>query len=434
VLLAEAAIGYAVGDEPAMQASMTSLRPKAWELAEQAWQSLASQAVDLVSWPGQVAFRLATALCWMRVVTGEAADSQRAAQLALSLAPPHPEPRQQLALLALCTIAEPEHGLVLAREIVSRVQLPAPGLSANQRFEPIAIAMVVQLLHGDLAGWELAAGELARLVELLRLPDRAGERLSTYLGMQLCVPVTRAVVGGQLAEAEAHVLRMIEQVARLGLRRTRASDLGGFHMLLQLYGYLGRSRELEPLFEQAVGSDAQAHWFAALLRTQFALEAGERTLAEANFSRLRASGFRPLIGETPMLAKPETLLRTADACAELGTPRDAQQIYDALASQARWCIVDGFTCWGSASRPLAALAFQLERYEDAERHYADALAMNQRLGHRPELVRTRLGLSRLLLAVGRAAEARPLLAAARDEADAMRMTPMVALAERLATS
>jgi hypothetical protein len=43
-------------------------------------------------------------------------------------------------------------------------------------------------------------------------------------------------------------------------------------------------------------------------------------------------------------------------------------------------------------------------------------------------------LSRLLLAVGRAAEARPQLAAARDEADAMRMTPMVALAERLATS
>ena len=162
-------------------------------------------------------------------------------------------------------------------------------------------------------------------------------------------------------------------------------------MMLQLFGYLGRSRELEPLFEEAVRSDAQAHWFAALYRTQFALEAGERALADANFSRLRVSRFRPLIGETPTPAKPETLLRIADACAELGTQRDAQRIYDALAPHARWCIVDGFTCWGPASRPLAALAFQLERYEDVERHYADALAMNQRLGHRPELVRTRLG-------------------------------------------
>jgi DNA-binding winged helix-turn-helix (wHTH) protein len=433
-LLAEAAIGYAVGDEPALQVSMTALRPKAWELAEEAWQSLSSQAPDLASWPGHIAYRLASALCWMRVAAGGPIGAQRAAQLALSLAPEAPEPRQQLGMLSLRTVAEPERALELAREILWRVQQPAPGLPANQRIEFVAIAMDALLSSGDFAGWELGAGEIARLVELLRLPDRAGARLSNYLGLHMCVPVLRAVVAGQLAEAEAHMLRMIEQAARLELRRTLAGDYGAFHMLLQLYGYLGRSRELEPLFEQALGSDPQAHWFAALFRTQFALEAGERTQADANFSRLRASGFRPLIGETAMLAKPETLLRTADACVEIGTQRDAQQIYDALLPHAHWCIVEGLTCWGSASRPLAALAFQLERYADAERHCADALAMNQRLGHRPELVRTRLGLVRLLRALGRDAEARPLLAAARHEAADMRMTPLIALADRLAAS
>ena len=34
----------------------------------------------------------------------------------------------------------------------------------------------------------------------------------------------------------------------------------------------------------------------------------------------------------------------------------------------------------STGRPLGMLAALLERYEDADRHFADAIAMNERMG------------------------------------------------------
>jgi DNA-binding CsgD family transcriptional regulator len=45
-------------------------------------------------------------------------------------------------------------------------------------------------------------------------------------------------------------------------------------------------------------------------------------------------------------------------------------------------------CYGAASRYLGMLATTMERWEDAERHFTDALTMNARMGARPWLAHT----------------------------------------------
>lgn len=53
---------------------------------------------------------------------------------------------------------------------------------------------------------------------------------------------------------------------------------------------------------------------------------------------------------------------------------------------------------GAVSRYLGALAATLERWEDAERHFQHALAMNAALGARPFLAHTQYQYTVMLLA------------------------------------
>jgi len=56
---------------------------------------------------------------------------------------------------------------------------------------------------------------------------------------------------------------------------------------------------------------------------------------------------------------------------------------------------------GSVSRYLGLLATTLSRWEVAERHFEDALAMNERIGTRPWLAHTQEDYGRMLLERGR---------------------------------
>src|SRR5262249_15056351 len=74
---------------------------------------------------------------------------------------------------------------------------------------------------------------------------------------------------------------------------------------------------------------------------------------------------------------------------------------------------------GSYGQYCGMLAACLGRWDDAERHFTDALAMNERLGARPYVVHTRRAWAAMLLdrnAPGDAARARDPIAAGRAEA------------------
>ena len=80
------------------------------------------------------------------------------------------------------------------------------------------------------------------------------------------------------------------------------------------------------------------------------------------------------------------------------------------------------------------LAACLGRWDDAERHFTDALTMNERFGARPFVVRTRRAWAAMLLdrnAAGDAARARDLIDAGRAEAEQLGMTRELVRFERL---
>jgi class 3 adenylate cyclase len=82
------------------------------------------------------------------------------------------------------------------------------------------------------------------------------------------------------------------------------------------------------------------------------------------------------------------------------------------------------------SRQLALLAEALGRPEDADRHFADALAMNQRLESPPLVARTQYDQARTLLARGSLADRERTLQIASRALDTARRLDMKRLAEK----
>ncbi len=80
------------------------------------------------------------------------------------------------------------------------------------------------------------------------------------------------------------------------------------------------------------------------------------------------------------------------------------------------------------------LAALMERYDDAERHFEDALAFETAMPHRPALAKTRTEYAALLVLRNRPgdrARARELASQALSEAQSMDMRPTVEKAEAL---
>ena len=74
-------------------------------------------------------------------------------------------------------------------------------------------------------------------------------------------------------------------------------------------------------------------------------------------------------------------------------------LYERLRPVARqvYVLAGMLGCAGSYGLYAGMLAACLHRWDDAERHFADALAMNERLGARPYVVRTRRAWASMLL-------------------------------------
>jgi len=104
----------------------------------------------------------------------------------------------------------------------------------------------------------------------------------------------------------------------------------------------------------------------------------------------------------------------ADTCALLGDQLRADMLYDRLLPFAHQLVVVGIGqfCLGSASRSLAVLAAATRRWDDAEGHFEEALAVNERIGARTLVVRTQRAYAAMLLDRNRpddAARARELI-------------------------
>ena len=88
-------------------------------------------------------------------------------------------------------------------------------------------------------------------------------------------------------------------------------------------------------------------------------------------------------------------------CAALDDSTRAEILYEILLPSCALNAVSAFGySLGSVSRYLGLLATTLGRFEDAERHFTEALAMNERTGARPYLAHTQHEYAAMLLARG----------------------------------
>ncbi len=113
------------------------------------------------------------------------------------------------------------------------------------------------------------------------------------------------------------------------------------------------------------------------------------------------------------------------ACAELGEARHAETLYRRLAPYSGHNAMLGYVyTYGSIAFVLGRLAALLRSFDDAESHFAAALAANKKIRAVTWLAHTQCGLASLLLARGEGADrerARALIALARQTADALEL-------------
>jgi tetratricopeptide (TPR) repeat protein len=101
---------------------------------------------------------------------------------------------------------------------------------------------------------------------------------------------------------------------------------------------------------------------------------------------------------------PQSIVAWGDACRRLDLTDRAGELYELLTPFSGQLAISGAGVYGSIDWALGALATTIERYEQAEGHFAAAAEIEERLGAPLFLARTRAGWAHMLIARGRREE------------------------------
>jgi len=245
---------------------------------------------------------------------------------------------------------------------------------------------------------------------------------------------TRGVVP-QLRAMQARLdgrLDAVEALARQGLADYRSSEPRSaqqffFAQMLDLRRAQGRLGELEGMVKGAVTQLPHM----PLVRVPLALvyaEEGRGDEARTVFDELARDDFAAFPDH---VIRPWSLNSLTDVCCYLDDQPRAAALYEMLLPLADECIIIFIVgaCTGSASLPLGKLATTLGRFDDAERHFEDAIAMNRKLRAPTWVAEAQFGHARMLLkrgARGDRERALALLEPALAAAQEMGMKKLVA--------
>ncbi|HEX5980966.1 MAG TPA: hypothetical protein VFY52_07760, partial [Thermoleophilaceae bacterium] len=246
--------------------------------------------------------------------------------------------------------------------------------------------------HAFWAAWELGDPGV-REVEL-RSMAHAGEQLRqpAQLWILTVTRATLALAEGRFAEVE----RLIEEAATVGERAQSRTAAAVAHtlplfLLRREQGRLAESERqiLGPGHEFSgplVRGSVLAHIHARLERTDEA-----RAALDELMSRDLSDWH---LDEEWLLG----ICLLAETCVLLEDAEHAAPLYQLLLPYASLnAIAVPQLALGSTSRPLGMLAALLSRLEAAERHFEEALRMDERMGARPWLAHTQEEFGRMLL-------------------------------------
>ncbi len=208
--------------------------------------------------------------------------------------------------------------------------------------------------------------------------------LNAYLGS------SREQFDGRLEAAEALAL----QAAGLGHESGQADALMIVGVqLFTIRTEQGRLDELIGLLEQRVAESPGLPALQATLAFAYS-ELGRMDEAKAIFDRAAATDFSSLPFDIGWISG---MARYAEIAARLRATAPAASIYDRLLPYRDQIVNSAITVVGSVERTLGVLAATLERWEDAEQHFAAAAELHERVGAKLFLARTWLNHGRMLL-------------------------------------
>ncbi len=241
----------------------------------------------------------------------------------------------------------------------------------------------------------LELGDMAEADAEIDAWGRLGEETNQlfFLSLSAMLRAMRALMRGRFEDSE----RLAQQAFAIGQPMQAETAAGVFGLqMFALRREQGRLKEIEPVVRVFL----QEHSAAAAWRPGLAViysELGRTADARAEFENLAQHDFADLPRDSLWMG---TMTYLVDICTFLGDRARADTLYQILLPFAGRNVVvsNGVACYGAVSRYLGALATTLERWDDAARHFEDALAMNARMDARPWLARTQEQYATMLLA------------------------------------
>ncbi len=228
------------------------------------------------------------------------------------------------------------------------------------------------------------------------------------------------------------------EARELALRVDDYSMLGMDHAFrLELCWLRGATDDLLPGWAEIVRNSPPMPLIRISLPMAYALD-GELAIARAEFEE-----FRHLPATFPVGVRwSATLGQIGKVAVLLDDAEVSIQVYELFVPFARQYSGDGSGgIWsdGAVARFLGDLACTVGRHDAALAHYRDALRLNARIGARPYVALSRLGLAQTLVALGRdtddaagGASVRDLASAAAAEFERLDMPGRLAVAHRVA--
>ena len=283
-------------------------------------------------------------------------------------------------------------------------------------------------------GWRLfdamELGDMETMQADLKTHARLAEELQQpfYRYVSVSFNAMLAVFQGRFSEGE----QLAQSALTLGQRMPGLDANGVFGMqMFSLRRAQGRLRELTPVVRQFVNTTAESATWGPGLALIYA-DLGLRREARVEFEKLAAQDFSGIPRDAVWAT---CIAYLAQVCAFLNDDRRAPTLYRFLLPYDGRNILAGTTvaCYGAAAHFLGLLAATMARWNEAEKHFEDALAMNERTGAKPLLAHTLFDYAAMLSRRGDA-DNRARAIASLERASALSAElEMRALTERIAT-
>jgi tetratricopeptide (TPR) repeat protein len=247
-----------------------------------------------------------------------------------------------------------------------------------------------RVIAGDVREAEDELAEDSRIADELRQPAQ--------LWHVSAARVMFALLAGRLTEAE----ELVDEAFAFGERALPDTAIP-VHRLQRytLRDFRGGLEEVEPAMQDLVEEYPRRPAFRCAL-AHLQLRLGRRPEAKRTLNDLAIDNFSALPFDQEWLYGMSLLAETA---ALLGERDSAEVLYGLLVPWETLNAADhpeGIR--GSVACYLGLLATTTKRWDDAERHFEEAIAMNERMGALPWLAQTREHYARMLVERGRPAD------------------------------